>query len=195
MTAFFQKSPCVARRSPRWTRRNKGVLYGLVFMRRRCARIPHAQEISPPKPQQRQAGKRERRGEDYELQWLAEVTQRQQGAAPTSLGGGAHMPADLAGRAATPRRRSTHLPARRSSSRGGARCPHGSPGPMAGDAGSRRRRPARTSRPDREGRCHMDLPGPTTSVGTRTDYSVGPWDYPACATRHLKAWSTRTTQE
>jgi hypothetical protein len=31
----------------------------------------------------------------------------------------------------------------------------------------------------------MDLPGPATSVGTRTDYSVGPWDYPACATRHL----------
>jgi hypothetical protein len=43
--------------------------------------------------------------------------------------------------------------------------------------------------------CRMDLPRPTTSVGTRTDYSVGPWDYPACATRHLKAWSTRTTQE
>jgi ribonuclease HI len=43
--------------------------------------------------------------------------------------------------------------------------------------------------------CRMDLPGPTTSVGTRTDYSVGPWDYPACATRHLKAWSTRTAQE
>jgi hypothetical protein len=43
--------------------------------------------------------------------------------------------------------------------------------------------------------CRMDLPGPTTSVGSRTDYSVGPWDYPACATRHLKAWSTRTTQE
>jgi hypothetical protein len=43
--------------------------------------------------------------------------------------------------------------------------------------------------------CRMDLPGPTTPVGTRTDYSVGPWDYPACATRHLKAWSTRTTQE
>jgi hypothetical protein len=43
--------------------------------------------------------------------------------------------------------------------------------------------------------CRMDLPGPTTSVGTRTDYSVGPWDYPACATRHLKAWSTRTTEE
>jgi hypothetical protein len=43
--------------------------------------------------------------------------------------------------------------------------------------------------------CRMDLPGPTTSVGTRTDYSVGSWDYPACATRHLKAWSTRTTQE
>jgi hypothetical protein len=45
------------------------------------------------------------------------------------------------------------------------------------------------------GVCRMDLPGPTASVGTRTDYSVGPWDYPACATRHLKAWSTRTTQE
>jgi hypothetical protein len=43
--------------------------------------------------------------------------------------------------------------------------------------------------------CRMDLPGPTTSVGTRTDYSVGPWDYPACATRHLKAWSTRTVEE
>jgi hypothetical protein len=26
------------------------------------------------------------------------------------------------------------------------------------------------------GSCRMDLPGPTTSVGTRTDYSVGPWD-------------------
>jgi hypothetical protein len=44
-------------------------------------------------------------------------------------------------------------------------------------------------------KCRMDLPGPTTSVGTRTDYSVGPWDYPACATRYLKAWSTRTAQE
>jgi hypothetical protein len=43
--------------------------------------------------------------------------------------------------------------------------------------------------------CRMDLPGPTTSVGTRTDYSVGPWDYPACATRHLMACSTRTTEE
>jgi hypothetical protein len=43
--------------------------------------------------------------------------------------------------------------------------------------------------------CRMDLPGPTTSVGTRTNYSVGPWDYPSCATRHLKAWSIRTTQE
>jgi hypothetical protein len=43
--------------------------------------------------------------------------------------------------------------------------------------------------------CRMDLPGSTTSVGTRTDYSVGPWDYPACATRHLKVWSTRTMRE
>jgi hypothetical protein len=41
----------------------------------------------------------------------------------------------------------------------------------------------------------MDLPGPTTSVGTSTDYSVGPWDYPACATRYLMAWSTGTTEE
>jgi hypothetical protein len=35
--------------------------------------------------------------------------------------------------------------------------------------------------------CRMDLPGPTTSVGTRTDYSVGPWDYPTCAARYLMA--------
>jgi hypothetical protein len=40
--------------------------------------------------------------------------------------------------------------------------------------------------------CRMDLPGPTTSVGTRTDYSVGPWDYLTCAARYLMAWSTRT---
>jgi hypothetical protein len=43
--------------------------------------------------------------------------------------------------------------------------------------------------------CRMDLLGPTTSVGNRTDYSVGPWDYPACATWHLMAWSTRTTEK
>jgi hypothetical protein len=43
--------------------------------------------------------------------------------------------------------------------------------------------------------CRMDLPGPTASVGTRTDYSVGPWDYSACATRHLMAWGARTTVE
>jgi hypothetical protein len=24
-------------------------------------------------------------------------------------------------------------------------------------------------------------------VGTRTDYSVGPWDYPTCAARYLMA--------
>jgi hypothetical protein len=35
--------------------------------------------------------------------------------------------------------------------------------------------------------CRMDLPGPTASVGTRTDYSVGPWDYSACGTQHLMA--------
>jgi hypothetical protein len=33
----------------------------------------------------------------------------------------------------------------------------------------------------------MDLPGFTILVGTRTDYSVSPWDYPACAARHLMA--------
>jgi hypothetical protein len=43
--------------------------------------------------------------------------------------------------------------------------------------------------------CRMDLPGPTTSVGTRTEYSVGPWDYSTCATRHLMAWGARTTVE
>jgi hypothetical protein len=31
----------------------------------------------------------------------------------------------------------------------------------------------------------MDILGPTTLVGTRNDYSVGPWDYLTCATRHL----------
>jgi hypothetical protein len=43
--------------------------------------------------------------------------------------------------------------------------------------------------------CRMDLPGPTTSLGTRTDYSVGPWDYSPCATRHLMAWGARFTAE
>jgi hypothetical protein len=35
--------------------------------------------------------------------------------------------------------------------------------------------------------CRMDLPGPTTSVGTRTDYSVSPWDYLTCVARYLLA--------
>jgi hypothetical protein len=43
--------------------------------------------------------------------------------------------------------------------------------------------------------CRMDLPGPTASVGTRTDYSVCPWDYSACDTLHLMAWGARTTVE
>jgi hypothetical protein len=43
--------------------------------------------------------------------------------------------------------------------------------------------------------CRMDLPGPTTSVGTRTDYSVGPWDYLTWVTRHLMAWGARTMVE
>jgi hypothetical protein len=41
----------------------------------------------------------------------------------------------------------------------------------------------------------MDLPGPTTSVGTRTNYSVGPWDYPAWTARHLLVWNTRISVE
>jgi hypothetical protein len=41
----------------------------------------------------------------------------------------------------------------------------------------------------------MDLPGPTTSVGTRTDYSVGPWDYSTWVTQHLMAWGARTMVE
>jgi hypothetical protein len=41
----------------------------------------------------------------------------------------------------------------------------------------------------------MDFHGPTASVGTRTDYSVGPWDYSACATRHLMVWGARITVE
>jgi hypothetical protein len=32
------------------------------------------------------------------------------------------------------------------------------------------------------GACRIDLPGTTALVGTRTDYSVGPWDYSAYAT-------------
>jgi hypothetical protein len=46
-----------------------------------------------------------------------------------------------------------------------------------------------------ESHCRMDLPGPTTSVGTRTDYMVGPWDYPAWAAQHLFAWSTRISMK
>jgi hypothetical protein len=41
----------------------------------------------------------------------------------------------------------------------------------------------------------MDLPVPTTLVGTRTNYSVGPWDYSACAIWHMMAWGARTTVE
>jgi hypothetical protein len=41
----------------------------------------------------------------------------------------------------------------------------------------------------------MDLPGLTTSVGTRIDYSEGPCDCSACATRHLMAWGARTMVE
>jgi hypothetical protein len=39
----------------------------------------------------------------------------------------------------------------------------------------------------RIGCCRMDLSGPTTSMGTRTEYSVGPWDYLTCAARYLMA--------
>jgi hypothetical protein len=43
--------------------------------------------------------------------------------------------------------------------------------------------------------CRMGLPGPTVSVGTRTDYSVGPWDYLTWVTWHLMAWGARTMME
>jgi hypothetical protein len=32
-------------------------------------------------------------------------------------------------------------------------------------------------------------------MGTRTDYSVGAWDYLICAARYLMAWGARTTVE
>jgi hypothetical protein len=68
---------------------------------------------------------------------------------------------------------------------------------------SRRSSPTRTRlqaqlhsrRPRRQPLSYGPLPGPTTSVGTRTDYSVGPCDYLASATRHLLAWGARTTVE
>jgi hypothetical protein len=41
----------------------------------------------------------------------------------------------------------------------------------------------------------MDIPRPTTQVGTRIDYSVGPWDYSTWDTRNLLAWSTRTAED
>jgi hypothetical protein len=50
---------------------------------------------------------------------------------------------------------------------------------------SRSERPCQRRRS--QGPCRMDLLEPTTSVGTRTDYSVGPWDYPTCAAWHLMA--------
>jgi hypothetical protein len=43
--------------------------------------------------------------------------------------------------------------------------------------------------------CRMDIPGPTTPPSARIDYSVGPWDYPTCATQHLMVWSARITVE
>jgi hypothetical protein len=41
----------------------------------------------------------------------------------------------------------------------------------------------------------MDIPGPTTQVGTKTNYSVGPWDYSTWVTQHLLVWSTRTAED
>jgi hypothetical protein len=41
----------------------------------------------------------------------------------------------------------------------------------------------------------MDIPRPTTQVGTRTDYSVGPWDYSTWVARHLLVLSARTTKD
>jgi hypothetical protein len=43
--------------------------------------------------------------------------------------------------------------------------------------------------------CHTNIPRPTTHVGTRTDYSVGPWNYPTWAAQHLLMWSARPTED
>jgi hypothetical protein len=53
-------------------------------------------------------------------------------------------------------------------------------GRRGGAGGEERRRDvtpelALTRRTGQGKGCRMDLPVPTTSVGTRTDYSVGPW--------------------
>jgi hypothetical protein len=40
---------------------------------------------------------------------------------------------------------------------------------------------------EEEDDCRMDIPGPTILMGTRTDYSVGPWDYWTCVARYLLA--------
>jgi hypothetical protein len=58
--------------------------------------------------------------------------------------------------------------------------------PAASESKSHENGEVRTDDED-VGDCRMDLPRPTTFVGTRTDYSVGPWDYPTCAARHLLA--------
>jgi hypothetical protein len=58
--------------------------------------------------------------------------------------------------------------------------------PAVGDANAHGKLPFAPGNGRFEG-CRMYLPGPTTSVGTRTDFSVGPWDYPTCAPRHLLA--------
>jgi hypothetical protein len=53
--------------------------------------------------------------------------------------------------------------------------------------GRRYRTPLNWSEDEERTLCRIFLPGSTALVGTRTDYSVGPWDYPTCATRHLVA--------
>jgi hypothetical protein len=71
----------------------------------------------------------------------------------------------------------------------GTREIHAGRGRGAGEAaalGLRAGEPSSTPGGDAgEPACRMDLPGPTASVGTRTDYSVGPWDYLTCAARYL----------
>jgi hypothetical protein len=43
--------------------------------------------------------------------------------------------------------------------------------------------------------CRMDPPWAHCLGGYQDRLHGGPWDYSACATRHLMAWGTKTTVE
>jgi hypothetical protein len=89
-----------------------------------------------------------------------------------------------------PRRVRTGTPDQRSQGRRGrAHSSLSSSSPARGRPTCRVQEPARAASrgiPSREN-YHMDLLGPTTSVGTKTDCSMGPWDYSTCAARYLLA--------